>query len=251
MSKRSIPKDRSGHELRVFSTTDAAIVTRDADGDTDTPVSYTFNGHAAVFDTETLIGSARWGFFETMAPGAFDGAIGRSDARFLQNHNPQYLMARQSSGTLTLSKDGVGLKTQADLADVSYVRDLAVLLDRRDCGEMSFAFTVAADEWSDVERVDPVTGNMVETELRTVLEVGQIFDVSTVTFAAYPTTDASLASARSLDRPLLEAICARLGITPDGLDGDEDGEALRAQYLERHYRNKHNLLSIDLGGHNK
>lgn len=148
-------------------------------------------GHAAVFDTPTMIGPPGVGFEEVIAPGAFrktlaDGA----DVRLLFNHNPDLVLARTKSGTLTLHEDKRGLAVDAKLAPTQVGRDLAVLIERGDVSQMSFGFRVVKDRWENVQRADGTT-----SERRTVLEA-QLFDVSSVTYPAYDETDVALREAQ-------------------------------------------------------
>lgn len=146
-------------------------------------------GHAALFDTVTYIGPDGYGFEEVIAPGAFaktlaDGA----DVRFLFNHNPDLVLARTKSGTLSLREDRIGLLVEARLAPTTVGRDLAVLLKRGDVSQMSFGFRVVKDRWETIER------DGVKIERRTVLEA-QLLDVSGVTYPAYDETDLALREA--------------------------------------------------------
>jgi len=141
-----------------------------------------FRGHAAVFDQRTWIGPPKAGFWEEVAPEAFTRAIREDDVRFLVDHDPGKVLARNTAGTLRLTTDKKGLVTDADMADVTYARDLAVLLERGDISQMSFGFIPTAEQWStDDEGV----------ETRRLLEV-ELFDVSAVAYAAYGGTDAAL-----------------------------------------------------------
>jgi HK97 family phage prohead protease len=140
------------------------------------------DGHAAVFDR---LSDDLGGFRERVAPGAFTKAIKTSDARALIDHQSNLVLGRQSSGTLVLRQDDIGLHSIIDAPDTSYAKDLAVLMQRGDVREMSFGFTVQADEWEGLETDSPI---------RTIVEVGQLFDVSVVTFPAYPDAEASLRS---------------------------------------------------------
>ncbi len=147
----------------------------------------TFSGHAAVYGQRTAIGDPKsYGFYEQIEKGAFDRALAEDqDVRFLVDHDSSRVLARTASGTLNLSSDKKGLFVQADLADTSVGRDLRVLLERGDVSQMSFGFVVAADEWKTQKD---------GTELRTIKDV-DLFDVSAVTFPAYPQTDAAIRSA--------------------------------------------------------
>lgn len=152
-----------------------------------------FEGHAAVFDTLSV---ELWGFYERIASTAFDDALaGRNDVRFLINHDPSLLLARSKlgEGTLDLSKDDVGLLAAADLPETQPSRDIAESLRRGDVDQMSFGFRTLEDSW-DEETVTVLVDNQ-ERELtivvRTLVRV-ELFDVSVVTFPAYPDTDAGL-----------------------------------------------------------
>lgn len=178
--RRSIdlPVDASGR-LRRVAVLDGNVVSRAADGDG--PIG--FRGHAAVFNRRTWIGSKTWGFAEEIMPSAFTKTINDgADVRFLINHDPNLVLARTASGTLRLSEDEVGLFADADMAPVSYARDLAVSLERRDVTQMSFGFEMVDYRWS-VEADG--------TEVLRHYEV-KLFDVSAVTYPAYIETDAAL-----------------------------------------------------------
>ena len=166
-------------ERRTFAL-DAYPVLRSAGG----PGGMRFRGHAAVFKQRTWIGPPQTGFWEEVAPTAFDRALDEDDVRFLVDHDPGKVLARTASGTLRLSKDKVGLLADADLADVSYGRDVATLLERGDLSQMSFGFVVR-----DAEEAEQRDG----TWLRRLTDV-QLFDVSVVAYPAYAGTDAALRS---------------------------------------------------------
>lgn len=155
----------------------------------DSEESVTFVGHAAVFNERTLIGSRRFGFYEEIAPGAFNSALERSDVRMLHNHDPNIVLGRSTSGSLRLGEDDRGLAVEDDFPATSQARDLALLLERGDISQMSFAFTVRTDQWEILDEDDGAF------ELRTILEFDELFDVSTVTYPAYKTTDAGLRAA--------------------------------------------------------
>jgi len=141
-------------------------------------------GHAAVFDqlSENL-----GGFFEKIAPGAFDGVL-NDDVRALFNHDPNLILGRTAAKTLKLSVDTTGLKVDFSIPDTSYGRDLIVSLERGDINQMSFGFQVEEDEWNE----DDTTGAVI----RTITKVKRLFDISPITFPAYPQTDVAK---RSMD----------------------------------------------------
>lgn len=140
-------------------------------------------GYAAEFNS---LSEDMGGWFERIAPGAFAEAIARDDIRCLRDHEEYMILGRNKAGTLTLAEDDRGLAIDCAMPDVSYARDLAVSIERGDVNQMSFAFAVedAADErW---ERI----GDQV---VRTLLKV-KLYDVSAVTFPAYPSTSVGLRS---------------------------------------------------------
>lgn len=139
-------------------------------------------GHAAVFDSLSLdLG----GFKERILPGAFAASIAEDDIRALFNHDPNHVLGRNVAGTLTLAEDKTGLQMSVDLPDTQTARDLAVSIERGDVTQQSFGFQTISDEWS-----------MEDGEEVRTLKAVKLFDVSPVTFAAYPQTDVAK---RSLD----------------------------------------------------
>lgn len=135
-------------------------------------------GYAAVFNQRTQL----WpGFYEEIAPGAFRNAIPRDDVRALINHDPNLLLGRTKAGTLTLTEDDKGLRYEINPPDTSYSKDLQVSLKRKDINQSSFGFNIVKYE----ERKDEKTGERTVT-----LQDVKLFDVSPVTFPAYPGTEA-------------------------------------------------------------
>lgn len=156
-----------------------------------------FRGHAAVFDEITDLGPWR----EQIAKGAFKKTIREADVRFLYNHEPDSVMARTKNGTLRLAEDAVGLQSDADLDPSDWdVQRLAPKLRARNVDQMSFAFRVvgaAGESWDD----EPEDGGK---PIRTLRELA-LFDVSAVTFPAYPQTDGGL-------RASINAVAERRGM---------------------------------------
>lgn len=169
--------DPSGRLVRT-ARIDTRAITRGDNG------SIGFKGEAIVFDTPTWIGSSRWGFWEEIAPEAVTKTLREADVRFVVNHDPNLLLARTSSKTLRMEATPGGLQVDADMAPVSYAEDAAVLLERGDLREMSFAFEPLAWEYSERDGED----------FYRITEI-TLFDVSVVTYPAYASTSAGLRSA--------------------------------------------------------
>src|SRR3990167_842668 len=149
----------------------------------------TITGYAAVFNKETIIGGGSWGFREVIEPGAFDDALSRpDDGRALFNHNPDILLGRTTSETLRLSVDKKGLRFTVTLPDTAAAKDVRTLIKRGDVSGSSFAFTVDDDEWEE-PKANKNDGT-IKMPLRRIKNV-ELFDVSPVTYPAYPQTSVS------------------------------------------------------------
>lgn len=178
-------------ERRAYAVQGMAVEARDGAKD------QRIVGHAAVFNTDTDIGGY---FVERVAPGAFKRAVAEDDVRSLFNHDPNYVLGRTKAGTLVLREDDTGLMTETIPPDTQFARDLQISIARGDISQMSFGFRVKGEAWE--ERSD---GKW----LRTITDV-ELFDISPVTFPAYPTTDVGLRSLNALlesrGRPLVDPI---------------------------------------------
>jgi len=106
-------------------------------------------GYAATFNSEARLG----GFVETIAPGAFRGALA-TDVLAMLDHDPGKVLGRTRSGTLRLTEDSKGLAFSLDLPDTQAGRDVLALAERGDLGGMSFGFTVpkGGDSWQGERR---------------------------------------------------------------------------------------------------
>jgi len=138
-------------------------------------------GHAAVFNKLSV---DLMGFREKVAPGAFINSIEKSDIRALWNHNPDYVLGRNKSGTLKLEEDKKGLAIEILPPDTQWARDLMETIKRGDVDQMSFAFKTIKDSWENQDKKESI---------RTLEEV-ELFDVSPVTYPAYPQTDVKVRS---------------------------------------------------------
>lgn len=191
-------------ERRAFAT--ALRIERRAEGET-----RTIAGHAAVFNQ---LSEELWGFREVVAPGAFRKTLG-ADVRALWNHDPNHVLGRSKSGTLRLREDEVGLAIEIDPPDTAMARDLVTLIERGDVSQMSFGFRTVTDSW-----------RMLDGEPVRTLEEVELFDVSPVTFPAYPETDVAVRSLeawraggerRDMVDPMADGTC------PEGYELGEDG----------------------------
>lgn len=179
-------------------------------------------GYAAVFNQS----SVPLPFKETIAPGAFRKTLSETpDVRLLINHEGLPL-ARSKNGTLTLTEDSRGLYFDAELADTSEARDLYTLIARGDVDQMSFAFRVIRQKWSE------------DRSVRVLTEVSLADgDVSVVTYPAYPTTTVeareklmhaieTIKEGRALDGESLVVVQAVLDKISDSFDNLEEGKSM-------------------------
>lgn len=144
----------------------------------------TVSGYAAVFDQEADIAGI---FREVIRPGAFRTALARGDDTvFVINHGGLPL-ARTDSGTLALKEDARGLRIESTLdGSDPDVQRIVPKMKRGDLSKMSFAFGMdgGRQRWA----------SSGDVELREILEVGSLNDVSIVTTPAYDGTSIALRS---------------------------------------------------------
>lgn len=179
-------------------------------------------GHAAVFGRKS---DDLGGFREVINPGAFKDVLDmHPDVRALFNHNPDKVLGRTRSNTLDLREDPRGLHYYVQAAPTSYARDLEILLKRGDVDQSSFAFSMGTDSrerWEESE-----DGEIV----RTILKVDGLYDVSPVTYPAYPQTDVSTNSAADI------ADTATIEVEPEVRTDPEatgDAETVQAQETQK------------------
>lgn len=137
------------------------------------------NGYAALFNSDS---EDFGGWKERIAPGAFSKTLG-DDVRALFNHNPDTIMGRTTAKTLRLSEDSRGLAAEITPPDTVMAQHVIEAVRRGDVNQMSFGFRTVKDSWE-------TDGDMA---IRTLIEV-KLFDVSLVTYPAYPETEAGLRS---------------------------------------------------------
>lgn len=144
-----------------------------------------FQGYAAVFNTLSV---ELWGFREKIAPGAFTNSLG-DDVRALWDHQTGVVMGRTKSGTLRLAEDATGLRFEND-PPLAATREIESV-QRGDVDQMSFGFRTLEDTW-DIDENDQV--------IRTLLKV-KLYEVSYVTFPAYPATSVQARSGQRVFDP--------------------------------------------------
>lgn len=173
------------------------------------------SGYAAVYDKWS--NPLGW-FREKIAPTAFENC-NFDDCILCFNHDAEKIMARTSSGTLTLEVDSVGLKFSAELPNTTVGNDVLELVRRGDINKCSFMFHVAEDSWLYAND---------ELDERTILQIDYCYDVCPVVRPAYEDTTVD---ARALE----ERKAAYLGAADDESQAKAAAEAesqTRAREIE-------------------
>ena len=111
-------------------------------------------------------------------------------------------------GCVIVDDEGMGIRVNLDTANNSEARNLYSAIKRGDISGMSFMFSINDEEWEDLESEHPT---------RHIREIGQVLEVSAVTFPAY---EAAEISAR--DKEALESAKATLeSVRSHSLDSEK------------------------------
>jgi HK97 family phage prohead protease len=149
-----------------------------------------FEGYAALFNRAADLG---W-FSEEIDASAFDDVLD-NDVRGLFNHDPDVILGRNKSGTMTLTKDEKGMryKIRYNPNDPDHVRVMEKV-KRGDISQSSFAFSIKDAVWE--------TKN--EKDHRKILKLSRWYDVAPVTYPAYPDTTVAARSKEGLKKEVEE-----------------------------------------------
>lgn len=146
-------------------------------------------GHAAIFNSLSV---EMWGFKERIMPGAFKRTLSEdADVRALVNHNPSLILGRSKAGTLTLREDEQGLLSTIDPPDTTAAKDIIESIGRGDVDGMSIGFRSVDERWIKEDGMN----------VRELTDV-DLFDVSVVTYPAYPATEVLFRSMPQMVREL-------------------------------------------------
>lgn len=181
---------------RRYTTAPVHTIKR-AEGDNEEKLSV-IEGIAAKVGVRTSIGG--W-FDEIIERGAFDEVLQDPDldCRCLFNHDANMILARRNKTTDTLE---LFLNEEGHLAyryttpNRSYAIDLQDAIASGDISQSSFAFRIKEQSWVWAEE------GSNEPDLRKVIKVSELGDVSPVTYPAYQDTEVSK---RSYDSAKAEA----------------------------------------------
>lgn len=152
----------------------------------------TFNQPYELFEFEGVK------YLEQIDARAFDNAD-MSDVIFQYNHEGR-VFARQSNGTLSVTTDDHGLAIEADLGGTEIGRGLYEEIKGGYTDKMSFGFRVNDDKWEERQNEDGTI-----SEIRTITEIGKVYDVSAVSI---PANDATSISVRNLSDGVIAKVQA-------------------------------------------
>ncbi len=203
-------------EMRIFRLAELRVDGGEAD-----PV---IEGRAVVYNQP----SVDMGFIETIEPGFFEGVLD-GDTRALFNHDSNYVLGRTGPKTLELQDGSEGLDVRIRPPKTAVVNDLVLEPMRRgDIDQMSFSWRTKPD--GDVWRIED--GKMYRTLKRG--GCAELYDVSVVTFPAYPQTSVQVRSKVSELQSQLQSA---------GRQAPVADEAVLAQVRQTHRRRRLQLIS--------
>lgn len=140
-------------------------------------------GYFAVFNS---IYEVAPGITESIAPGAFSGALG-GDVRALANHDTTLVLGRTKAGTLVLREDGHGLWGRITInQDDTDAMNLYRRVKRGDVDQCSFGFGIGKEE---VDFREDGSAHW------TIQIVDPLHEVTVATFPAYEATSVAARSA--------------------------------------------------------
>lgn len=160
----------SDREIRQVRSVNSQFNTREDDG------KLYIEGYFAVFNSNYEIFD---GASESVAPGAFDGALS-DDIRALIDHETRLVLGRTSAGTLELRVDEHGLFGRIEVnPNDQDAMNLYARVQRGDVNQCSFGFDILDEEYEVLE----------SGEVHWTIKSVRLYEVSVVTFPAYEQTE--------------------------------------------------------------
>jgi uncharacterized protein len=138
------------------------------------PDEMIIEGYFALYEQETELFKDT---YEIISKGAFDNTL-NNDIRALWNHNTQYVLGRNKSGSLELKTDEKGLFASIRLPKTQYAQDLYELVKRGDVDQCSFGFNIVGEDLEE----------LASGGYRWRINEADLHEVSVVTFPAYENT---------------------------------------------------------------
>ncbi len=176
------------------------------------------------------------GFRERIMPGAFDKILsrqrGKGEIVSYFNHDPNWLLGRESAGTLEISVDERGISYIVEPPDTQAGRDVLALVRSKNLRGSSFSFTVSQ------RNGERFTTDENGRAIREVVEASGLFEMGPVVTPAYPSTTAAVAM-RSFQAWLAEQVTPEsMPHAASGPDVFKASMRLRAARLRSFMRGK-------------
>lgn len=141
-------------------------------------------GYFAVFNSVYEIAP---GLTESIAPGAFSGALG-GDVRALTNHDTTLVLGRNKASTLELREDGHGLWGRVRInREDSDAMNLYHRVQRGDVDQCSFGFDILEED----------TEYREDGSVHFTIRAVKLYEVTVATFPAYEETAVAARSAQA------------------------------------------------------
>ena len=140
-------------------------------------------GYAVVFNSPET-----YGYTEVIDKHALDDTD-MSDVVLRYNHNDSFIvLARTRNGSLKLNTDDTGLMMKANLqSNITDHKNIFNAIKSELIDKQSFAFSVDEDSYD------------YDTDTRTILKIGKLYDVSVVDQPFYNATDVSVSRTQNND----------------------------------------------------
>ena len=131
------------------------------------------------------------GFRERIMPGAFDKVLsrqrGKQEIVSYFNHDANWLLGRESAGTLEIVQEERGISYIVEPPDTQAGRDVLALVRSKNLRGSSFAFTVSQ------KGGERFTTDETGKAIREVVEASGLYEMGPVVTPAYSSTSAAVA----------------------------------------------------------
>mgnify|MGYP002640350165 CR=1 FL=1 len=142
------------------------------------------------------------GFRERILPGSFDKILnrerGRREILSFYNHNDDFLLGRESAGTLEIVSDERGISYIVEPPDTTAGRDVLALVRSRNLQGSSFAFSVSQ------KGGERFTTDENGKAIREIVEASGLYEMGPVNVPAYGRSTSAVVSRRSYEAWLAE-----------------------------------------------
>ena len=180
---------------------------RAAEGGAEGTDGLTLEGHAAVFNSPTLIDSWEGRFYEQIARGAFRKTFSERTPVLQFDHGRHPLVGSIPIGRIrTAKEDQTGAYVKARLADNWLIQPVRDAIANESINGMSFRFEVVREEWRDSkgkvitdpnELIKMMWGGEGDPPTRTLREI-KVPELGPVVFPAYASTDVAVRSGQTV-----------------------------------------------------